>query len=780
MNLIQLVGLLAFAACTPSPPATPTPEPGAAPFSGGTLRIVMPAHNEGEGFGRFGESPADTGGLDPHRDWPGPYDTWELFRCCLARNLLSTNGRPVDQGGSHLHPDIASGPPEIAADGLTWTFRLKPGLRYSPPLQDVEISAHDFIRSFHRLMDPQWANEYWPGLFEDVVGAAEYRSGAASSISGLSSPDPHTLVIRLTEPAGDLAPRLATSGLIPVPPSPRDPGAPFGIADGHDDDFGRFLVSSGPYMIEGSEALDLTAPPEDQTALAGLVPGQRLALVPNPSWDPTTDALRAALPGRIELQVVASPEAGIERINAAAADLYVNSPLSEQVASRVRGDPRLGRIFINEAGNLRGIMMKTVSPPFDDIHVRRAVNHVINKAAALDILGGALQLRIAHHIAPDSMEDNLLIDYRPFAGAAGTGDLEAAKAEIRQSKYDGNQDGLCDADACRNVAVAIGGDQIAEPVSHDLESIGITLGEVSDDPQTAVTDPADKTALFIWGGWGRDYLSASNFFIGQFYGPVALADGGNVSLIGASPEQLADWGYEIDQAPNVDRRIEACVPLTGAAQFECWASLDQYMMENVAAFVPIGEGVTPILGSRRVTAYSWDEIATAPAYDRIGLSGEVPVEVDSSTSPSVTASSIATNGTDSALDGLWESERVTSDSIVRALAAASLDPGGADMIVDNEGFEDYIVYQVEIRDGRLRIYAFPDGRTTGVGWDGTYVVDGDGHITATDPFLDCVLSYEYEVSGDQLTVDLIDDPCPDNDEFFQTVIFESGPFSRAE
>src|SRR2546430_10665120 len=50
---------------------------------------------------------------------------------------------------------------------------------------------------------------------------------------------------------------LFRSATAPIPPSPSDPNAMLGVATGHDDDYGRFLVASGPYMFKGSEALDL-------------------------------------------------------------------------------------------------------------------------------------------------------------------------------------------------------------------------------------------------------------------------------------------------------------------------------------------------------------------------------------------------------------------------------------------------------------------------------------------------------------------------------------------
>ena len=62
---------------------------------------------------------------------------FELLRC-LVRTLYSTNGREVENGGSELRPDIAKELPVVSEDGLTWTIRLRRGLRYAPPFDDAE------------------------------------------------------------------------------------------------------------------------------------------------------------------------------------------------------------------------------------------------------------------------------------------------------------------------------------------------------------------------------------------------------------------------------------------------------------------------------------------------------------------------------------------------------------------------------------------------------------------------------------------------------------------
>ncbi len=106
----------------------------------------------------------------------------------------------------------------------------------------------------------------------------------SDTITGMTAVDDYTLEIKLTAPAGDLGYRLAMPAAAPIPPNPADPEAPLGVAEGHDDDYGRFLVSSGPYMFEGSEAMDFSLPVKEQEAVAGYQPDTLISLVRNPSW----------------------------------------------------------------------------------------------------------------------------------------------------------------------------------------------------------------------------------------------------------------------------------------------------------------------------------------------------------------------------------------------------------------------------------------------------------------------------------------------------------------
>src|SRR5262245_60319561 len=116
----------------PSPPAAPqeTTEEDTLP-RGGTLRgATASAFPDLKEFYFSADWAADYT-LDPQVAYDAT--SWELFRCCLLRTLMSFKGQPTSRGGAELRPDLAREMPEVSADGLTWTFRIKSGIRYAPP-----------------------------------------------------------------------------------------------------------------------------------------------------------------------------------------------------------------------------------------------------------------------------------------------------------------------------------------------------------------------------------------------------------------------------------------------------------------------------------------------------------------------------------------------------------------------------------------------------------------------------------------------------------------------
>ncbi len=94
----------------------------------------------------------------------------------------------------------------------------------------------------------------------------------------------------------------------------------------------------------------------------------------------------------------------------------------------------------------------------------------------------------------------------------------------------------------------------------------------------------------------------------------------NLSLLGATPEELRRWGYAATSVPSVDGRINECLPRLGLAQIDCWATLDQYLMEKVVPWVPLLLVRYAYTVSARVRNFTWDEATTGiAALDQIAL-----------------------------------------------------------------------------------------------------------------------------------------------------------------
>jgi peptide/nickel transport system substrate-binding protein len=539
----------------------------------------------------------------------------ELQRCCLLRTLVSYRGATTEEGGSVLRPDLAVALPKVSEDGLTFTFRLKSGLRYATPYEHVTIKAQDIVRAIEYALRVESTN-----LLLVIEGARDFQSGRADTVSGLETPDDRTLVVHLTELVGDLAERFSFAITAPVPPG----------TDVGDEQIGRVPVSSGPYVLAGSESFDFSRAPTTARLPSGYVVNTRMTLVRNPAW--RNDPLRAAYVDRIVLTFERGPaDETAAKVDHGSLDVALGQllPTAEQL-DRYRADPALEKRLFAHVGNVvRYISLNVAVPPFDDVHVRKAVNLAIDKQALRRTARGGLGGRIAGHIAPDALLNNLLLDYDPYGTPGGRGDLEAAQGEMAKSRYDRDRDGVCDAPACSGLLAPVRTDDPTVPrlgkvVADNLRPIGIELDVKAVDPDTYFEElllPQSRVPIVPALGYGADTLNGAGMFPPLFYGPLVGGSGLAGSLVGASSQQLRQWKYAVTNVPNVDGKIEECLRLTAGAQIQCWAETDQLLMETVVPLVPyLFDGFTQVVSSRvsRFT-FSQSSFVMMPALDRIAL-----------------------------------------------------------------------------------------------------------------------------------------------------------------
>ena len=553
--------------------------------------------------------------LDPAKLEFDPAIT-ELQRCCLLRTLVNYRGATTEEGGTVLRPDLAVALPKVSEDGLAYTFRLKPGIRYAPPYDDVTIKAQDTVRAI------EYALRLKSAPFMLVIeGAREFQNGRADTVSGLETPDDRTLVVHLAELVRDLSERFSFAITSPIPPG----------TDVGDKQIGRVPVASGPYMLAGSDGFDFSRAPTKQRLPSGYVYNKRITLVRNPAW--RNDPLRAAYVDRIVLTVESSADKAAAKVDQGRLDVAIGQlvPTTEQEA-RYRADPTLEkRLFAHVANVVRYISLNLAVPPFDDVHVRKAVNLAIDKQALRRTARAGLGGRIAGHIAPDALLNNLLLDYDPYETPGGRGDLEAARGEMAKSRYDRDHDGVCDAPACSGLLSLARNDEptiprLAKIVADNLRRIGIELDVKAVDPDTyfgKVSLPQSRLPVVPALGLSPDTLNGTNLF-SVFYGPLVGGPAGyglSGSLVGATPQQLGKWKYRVTNVPNVDGKIEECLRLTAGAQIQCWAETDQLLMETVVPWVPyLFDGSIQVV-SNRVSRFTFSQssLVMMPAFDQIAL-----------------------------------------------------------------------------------------------------------------------------------------------------------------
>jgi peptide/nickel transport system substrate-binding protein len=604
------------------------PQPRGREAAGGTLRVGA----DGAG-GQFYFA------LDPQNEYS--YSSWELLRCCLLRTLMSYGGSQTT--GTIPQPDLASGPPEVSSDGLTWTFHLRPGLHYGPPLQNVQITTPDIVRALLRAGDPSTA---FPALSRtylfNIQGFSDYWTGKSDSIAGLEAPDPLTLRIHLVKPDASLPYDMALETTAPIPPSPSDPSARFGVATGHDrskspnvsDGYGRFLVSSGPYMIQGEGSVDFSKPPSQQTPPSGFKPWTydqnfqptgfgSLTLVRNPSWDPATDPLRPALANEIVVKG-GSPRSVFRDYSAGEVDMVFDDGPTQGLLNHYLGDPSLRNdVQTFETESIVVADFNLSQPPFDDIAVRRAVAYALNRRSMLGqiqqgyIFGSAI---VANHFAPETSELALDAGWSPFPNADGAPDMRAARQAMSASRY--GRGGRCVDAVCRGTIVYVNHNLAGSvgQIRRSLAALGIEAKVVVPaDFYNACLSPARHPGICVGDGWFPDYPSVGNM-ITQLFGGNSVAGAYGLTRLGATKNELVKAGAPVTSVPTVDPLIQACNEQVGMAGVECWTRLDQYIATQLMPSVPLAFGQVIRLTSPAISSFSWDQGVQEPALDRLAVS----------------------------------------------------------------------------------------------------------------------------------------------------------------
>ena len=604
--VLGLISLLIATACSSNNGGGSSTQSNAPVTKGGTYRSATSS------FGFVGD-------FDPVGEYTAVGFSYYQM---LLRTLLNYTGE-AGAAGLVPHPDLATDLGTVSSDGLTYTYHLKDNIKFGPPI-NREITSSDIKYAFERIDSSSLVAQY-AFYYDGVIQGMAQHSGPPRNISGIDTPDPKTIVFHLTTPTSDFPARLSLAATAPVP---EEVAKCFTKPAGG---YGNDIVSSGPYMIQGADQMD---PSSCSTIkpMSGYDPTSHLILVRNPNWDQSTDNLRKAYVNGLNMSIDSNVDDIFNKISSGSLDgsFYEIPPptVLQKYSTTASLKPYM---HIDPQNTTYYLSMNLIVPPFDDIHVRKAVNWIIDKAGIQKAWGGPATGTIAGHIMPPSMA-GLGTDYNPYGTPGNTGDLAKAEAEMKQSKYDPGHTGKCTDPVCNGVILL----NRNEPPWTDAEAgvvaalakigINVKARELESGAAYQTIDTVKTGAqvgISMNPRWGADYGDPNTFaqplFSSQALIPVGTS---NYSMVGMTSAQAKKFGvtYPAGGVPSADSQINSCLPKTGQDRETCFQGFDKYLMEQVVPWVPMFWANQVTITSPTVTNFAFDQFTGFIALQNVAVS----------------------------------------------------------------------------------------------------------------------------------------------------------------
>ncbi|QXE34544.1 ABC transporter substrate-binding protein [Streptomyces sp. GMY02] len=482
--------------------------------------------------------------LDPGNTYYG----WvQNFSRLYARSLV-TFKPAAGKEGLEVVPDLATSLGKASPDAKTWTYTLRKGVKFQ---DGTEITSKDVKYAIERSNFAPEALSNGPTYFKAYLEGGEkykgpYKDKSPEGLKSIETPDPYTITFKLNKPFADMDYLAAFSQTAPVPQK-ADKGA----------EYVQSIVSSGPYKFDSySESSGAT-------------------LSRNPEWDQASDPIRKALPDKIELKLNVNATTVDEHllsdtITADAAGTGLQAKTQPKVLVKADEKAKTDNPY---AGALAYMAINVNVKPFDNIECRKAVQYAVDKAGAVNSIGGAVKGDPASTVIPPSVSGYKKFDLYPTPG--NKGDEAKAKAALTACGKPGGFTTTLTARSDRPDEVTV-----ATQIQESLKKIGITA-EIKTFPAdkyftdfAGVPDWVHKNnAGLMMMAWGADWPTGFGF-LDQIVNGSAIKPSGGTNLM-----ELND--------PKINKALtDGIGTVDPAARTAAWGNVDEMVMQN-ASVVPL-------------------------------------------------------------------------------------------------------------------------------------------------------------------------------------------------
>ncbi|KXU35909.1 peptide ABC transporter substrate-binding protein [Cephaloticoccus primus] len=436
---------------------------------------------------------------------------------------------------------------DVSADGLTYTFHLREGLKWS---DGSPLLASEIVDSFRRLLSPKLAANYAYLVYNFVAGAKDYYEGRLSDFAqvGFAAPDERTFVVRLKNPTPYLPKIIAGhSSWWPVPVKVI---AQYGPVEEKRTPWTRVghFVGNGPFRLKEWS------------------PNQRIVVERNPHyWDAKTVKLD-------EIHFYATDDiAADERLfRTGKLDLTDGLPNSK-IPSYARDHPELLRRDPLLA--LYFYRVNVTRPPLNDKRIRRALALAIDRES------------LVRNVTRGGEQPAYAVSYPGTAGyfpeAQLSGSLEEARALLAEAGYPEGR-GLPKIELLYNTSE--NHRAIAEAVQQMWKTqLGVEVELVNQEWKVYLDRQSTGDYTLLRGGWVADYIDPHVF--------LEIWETGNGN-------NNTGWG-----SPEYDRLLHAALAAQNDEErYRYYQQMDAILIDELP-IIPVHYYVKKVLLSPRVKGY---------------------------------------------------------------------------------------------------------------------------------------------------------------------------------
>lgn len=231
---------------------------------------------------------------------------------------------------------------ETSEDGLTWTFHLRDGLKWS---DGTDLTAKDFVYSWQRVCDPNVAAPYAETVLGMVKGYDEAVAGDITKLD-VQAPDEKTVVVNLANPCSYFGELAAFATLNPVQQATVEANGDAWATSADT------YISNGPFMM------------------TEWVPGSHITFSKNPNyWN--AEAIKL---DKLEFELIEDSNAAYSAYTSGEVDMIKDVPTEEIPSLQGNDDfhvePIIGTYYVS---------LNLQKEYFQDARVRKALSLAIDR-----------------------------------------------------------------------------------------------------------------------------------------------------------------------------------------------------------------------------------------------------------------------------------------------------------------------------------------------------------------------------------------------------------------